>query len=666
MTAMRALLPVLLVLAMAAAPPARALESAPVVSKRATATLVAEADSLGAGGKVRLGLRLRLAPGWHTYWKNPGDAGVPAEIALRGATAGPIVWPRPQRIAEGPLTSFAYTGEVLLPLTAKMAGPGTVRAHATWLVCETICVPEEGDFSLDLPAGGGTAGAEAPLFSAADAATPRPSPFPASIGADGVLRLAAPGARPVAASFFPDEPGVIDHGAPQVLATDAGGVSLRLTWLKAARPVGGVLVLTDAGGEVAALALNAPLVAGAAAPAAPGFGLALGLAFLGGLILNLMPCVLPVLAMKALALARLGGAARAQVRADAALYTAGVLAAFAALGGATLALGAAGGAAGWGAQFQQPGFVAVLALLMLLIGTNMAGLFEVGGAAAGLGQGLASRGAFFTGLLAVVVATPCTAPFMATALAATLVLPAWQGMGVFLALGLGLAAPYGLLAAAPGLARHLPKPGHWMARLKQGLALPMFATAAWLGWVLWRQAGWVPVAALGLAAVALLGPLGWLGRRQRAGEPGGRAAVASVVAALTAAVLLPVSAALAPAADAAAALPAGAETFSEARLDTLRAAHRPVLVDVSAAWCITCLVNERVALSPAPVRAAFRRGNVAYLVADWTRRDPAITQYLRRFGRNGVPLYVFYPAQGEPVVLPQILTEAEILARLAG
>jgi thiol:disulfide interchange protein DsbD len=288
------------------------------------------------------------------------------------------------------------------------------------------------------------------------------------------------------------------------------------------------------------------------------------------------------------------------------------------------------------------------------------GLFEIGAGAAGIGQGLAARGSFFTGLLAVVVATPCTAPFMATALAAAVALPPVSGMAVFLALGTGLAAPYGVLAVAPGLARLLPRPGAWMERMKHVLSLPMFATAAWMAWVVLQQAGPAGLAAtLTGAALLALAAFAW-GRTQR-----GRAAwrLPTFGALAACALVLALVAARAPSAGAMSLAP-GAESFTPARLADLRARHQPVLVDMSAAWCITCLVNERVALSPPRVKDAFARQHVAYLVGDWTRQDPDITAFLHEYGRNGVPLYVYFPADGPPAVLPQILTEAEILGRI--
>jgi thiol:disulfide interchange protein/DsbC/DsbD-like thiol-disulfide interchange protein len=639
---------------------AHALQSEPVTTAHGTATLVSDADSIAPGQKLRIGLQLHIQRGWHTYWANPGDAGAPPTLDITGAKAGPIDYPTPQREQDGPFTSYIYTDDVLLPLTVTTAAGGThLQAHATWLVCEKLCVPEDASFTLDIPAGTGAPGPQAKLFAAASAASPRPNPFPAHISTDGTLRIDGEGLTPLDAYFFPADSGIIDQDVPQTFTADAHGLSLHLKPLHPFKGLAGVLTMTDRSGRNEALSIDASPGADVQAATLPGVARALLLAFAGGLILNLMPCVLPVLAMKALALARLGGQARSAVRAEAGLYTLGVLTAFAAIGGVTLAATAAGGSGGWGVQFQSAAFTGAMAWLLLAIGLNFSGMFEIGLSLTGVGQGFAGRNSFFTGLLAVVLATPCTAPFMATALAAAIVLPPVEGMAIFLALGAGLAAPYALLAAIPGLARFLPRPGAWMVRLRQILALPMYGFAAWLAWVLWHQAGTIGLAALVLGGICVtLGAVLW-GRYQR-GSAGRFPALGAVLAA---SLILAGLAARAPHA-APMTLAPGAEPFSPARLAALRAAHRPVLVDMSAAWCITCLVNERLALAPAAVRDAFARKNVAYLVGDWTRQDADITAFLHQFGRNGVPLYVYYPADGSPEVLPQILTEAEVLGRL--
>jgi thiol:disulfide interchange protein DsbD len=374
--------------------------------------------------------------------------------------------------------------------------------------------------------------------------------------------------------------------------------------------------------------------------------------------------------MKAMALARLSGEARGQVRAHAASYTAGVLATFALIGAAMVGLRSVGLAVGWGFQFTSPGFVAAMAWLMLAVALNLLGVFQVM-RPVGAGQSLAGRGghagAFFTGALAVALATPCTAPFMAAALGAAVAMPPAMTMGVFLALGLGLALPYALLGVFPGLARRLPRPGPWMERFRQILAFPMLGAAVWLVWVLAQQVG--PDGVLWALAGGLLLAAGLftLGLAQRSGEGrGARLARMTAGAIMVAAVaLLPRLSAVAPAAAADAG--PGAEAWSAARVAALRAEGRPVFVNATAAWCITCQVNERVALRGAAVQDAFAAKGVAYLKADWTRGDPAIAALLREHQRAGVPLYLYWaPGAAEPVVLPQLLTEGIVLDALGG
>jgi thiol:disulfide interchange protein DsbD len=656
----------LLSMALLFAAPARALESAPVRSARATVTLVSESDAVAAGRPVRIGLRLRLAPGWHTYWQNPGDAGAAPDVPLtlsEGAAAGPIAWPVPERMAESGVATYGYVGDLLLPVAITPgAGPLHVATHASWLVCKEICVPEEGDFALDLPPGAPAPSAEAPLFAAADLRTPRPSPFEAGIAPDGTLRVSGEALAGAVSDawLLPLEPGAIGGGA-QRFSARPNGFSLTLPKGEAFRPdarLAGVLVVVDKSGRRSAFDVSAAPVAAEAVLAQLPLGRMLAFALLGGLLLNLMPCVFPVLAMKAMAL-RAGASRRGAV-----FYTAGVLAAFSALGAALLAARAGGSAAGWGFQFQSPGFVAATAWVLFAVGLNMSGVFELSaGRLAGAGQGFSARGgasgSFFTGLLAVVVAAPCTAPFMGAAVAGALAAPWPVAMAVFLAMGLGLAAPYAALAAAPALGRALPRPGRWMDVLRQALAFPMYAAAAWLVWVASIQSGPAGVLAT-LAGLTLVGFSAWaLGLGATLGRAGRRvsraAAAAAVVAALA---LLPglASDRAGPQTE------AGVEPYSAARLAELRAEGRPVFVNLTAAWCVTCLVNERVALSPEPVRKAFAERRVAYLKGDWTRQDEAVTSLLRQNDRAGVPLYLYYsPGAARPAVLPQILTQAEVL-----
>jgi len=649
--------------------PAWAMESAAVATSHATASLITDTDHFAPGQMFHLGLRLRLAPAWHTYWENPGDAGVPPSLDLKlpqGVVAGPIVWPAPEVLPEPPLVAYGYTGEVVLPLaithSTTVTGPLTVSATARYLVCATICVPEEAEFSLLIPLGTPSASPQATLF--ATARKPVPSAWTAQIAPDGTLSVRGSGTVQ-AATFFPRKSGLIVPSAAQTLHPTSDGFSLALqpdTAFDTKANLDGVLSVRQ-GGQTRYVSISAQ----PGPKPAPGYDLPrlLLLAFAGGLILNGMPCVFPVLAMKALALARMSGGARREMRAHALSYTAGVVLAFLGLALTLLGLRSAGLAAGWGFQFQSPIFVAAMVWLLFGVGLNLSGVFQVGIPLTGAGQSLAARsghaGSFFTGLLAALVATPCTAPFMGVAIAAALAAPAPTEIAVFVAMGLGLAAPYALLGAVPGLARLTPRPGRWMEILRQGLAFPMYAVSAWLLWVVNQEAGSSGV--LGTASgLVLLGFAAWAGGLSQSAHGqwrrlGQSAALAAILAAL--AILPGIGAASGPAV-------ASAEAFSPARLAALQAEGRPVFVNMTASWCITCLVNERVALSPAAVQQAFAEHRVAYLKGDWTRQDSDITAVLHEAGREGVPLYLLYrPGNPVPTILPQILTEHTVLDEVA-
>ncbi|BGE84540.1 thioredoxin family protein [Methylosinus sp. 3S-1] len=671
-----------------------AAESLAQASPYATVTLVADVDSVAPGRSFRIGLRQKLAPHWHSYWKNPGDAGVAPTLTLtlpEGAVASAIAWPGPDAIAVGPVRNFGYENEVVLPVTVtvpRTAAPGdtfSIRANAEWLVCEKKCVPESGAFRLDLPVAPTAApvgGDVAAAFAATDARTPTPSPWIIEIaeeGADLVLAASGDGLsadRIKSAFFYPVEGGVIDHAAPQRLEIAEGRLRLAIEKapdFDARASRAGVLAIVDGEGRTRWLETEPAPVAAASTPA-PSDSLPLWqaalFAFLGGMILNLMPCVFPVLAIKAASLARLSGGDLREARLSGAFYTFGVLVAFVSLAGVLLAMRAAGGAVGWGFQFQSPTFVAAMSWLLLAIALNLSGVYEIGLGVVGAGQGLAEKpghvGSFFTGVLAVTVATPCTAPFMGAAIGVALTLPAPLCLALFAAMGLGLAAPFALLAVAPRLARLLPRPGVWMLRLRQAMAFPMYASAAWLVWVLGRQAGDAGVA-IGLAGGLLVGFGAWTyGIAQQGAGRGLFSRGLAAAAAVGLVALLPqLGGAQAPHAEAATA--AGAEPFTNARLAALRREGRPVFVNLTAAWCITCLVNERMALSTAAVKEAFATRGVAYLKGDWTSHDPEITAFLRSFERDGVPFYAYYPAGArEPVVLPAVLTEAAVVSEVEG
>ncbi|AUN95392.1 protein-disulfide reductase DsbD family protein [Pseudazoarcus pumilus] len=676
-------------------------QGAVVATPHVSARLVASAQAVAPGDTVTVGLAKTIIPGWHTYWRNPGDSGLATTIDWQtpeGAAVGDIEWPAPERHSLGPVTNYGYEGEVTLlsPLTVPAdAAPGmtiALRAAVSWLVCADICIPEDVELELTLPVAQATRGDGHPAIDAARARLPQPSPWAArhAVGEDGLWLAVDAGALPEGARdiwFYPYDWGRIDQSAPQALSRTADGIVLaapRGQAPPADAPLAGVLVIredTADGLLTTAFEVSAPRV-DAIAPGEPvarddggaapsiGLGMALLFALAGGLILNLMPCVFPVLAMKVLALVRSGGDA-AGVRGHGLAYLAGVLASFALLAAVVLALQQGGARLGWGFQFQSPVFVVMVAWLLFAVGLNLSGVFTLGGGRlAGIGQSLTARGghsgSFFTGVLAAVVATPCTAPFMGAAIGFAMTQPPASLVAIFLALGLGLPLPFVVLAWRPALVARLPRPGAWMERFKQFLAFPMYGAAVWLVWVLALQAGadGVLVAAGGMLAIALAA---WLYDATWASAARLRRGAQATAAMLVVATLAVGSGLATQPRETQAAARAGAllahEPYAPERFDALRAEGRAVFVNMTAAWCITCIVNEQVALERADVAAAFAERDIAYLKGDWTNQDAAITAVLERFGRSGVPLYLYYPpgAGSEAVVLPQILTPDIVL-----
>jgi thiol:disulfide interchange protein DsbD len=714
MTRILALLLVLLAgpaLAPSAFAQASAAPTAVVTTENVRSELVSEVVTVKPGEPFWVALRQTLRPKWHTYWKNPGESGLPTEITWKlpeGARADPIVWPAPILFDIGGVINYGFKDESMLLVRitppADLAGPLTLAVEANWLVCEDVCIPEEGKFELVLPSG--TAATPAPpatrdLFEKARRAVPTASPWPARYGlsktGDPTLLVEAKGLKPDTIGdvyFFPAEWGPIATMAKQTATVTPEGIRIPLKRgdAKAAIPaqLAGTLVLTEntADGSVRqAFDLSAkldpafvPVATGSLANAVGAEQLsllqALAFALLGGLILNLMPCVFPVLAMKAAAFARLAGHARSEMRRDGLAYTAGVLVSFAAMAGVLIALRSTVGEVSWGFQFQSPVFSLLIAYLFFVVGLNLSGVFEVGNRLAGVGQGLVSRGgttgAFFTGVLAVTVATPCTAPFMAAALGFALSQPAPATVAVLLAMGLGLALPYLALSMTPALQRLMPRPGPWMDRLRQFLAFPMYASAVWMIWVLTQQTGadGVLYALGGMILIAFAIWLLRLGSGASAGTWARRGlAAAAVLLAFAATLKLddsPATAASASGGPNAGVSFEGWERFSRARMAEAVAAGKPVFVDFTAAWCITCLVNERVALEVPAVRRAFEQAGVVKLKGDWTNRDAEISGVLKELGRAGVPLYLFWaPGADRPKILPQVLTEQLILSELS-
>ncbi|GHA80353.1 protein-disulfide reductase DsbD family protein [Cognatilysobacter bugurensis] len=670
--------------------------SPPVQTDHLQSRLVAESTAAVPGETLTLGLLLEHDPHWHTYWRNPGDSGLPTEIKLSlpdGVVAAPIAWPHPQRFTLSDIVNFGYGDRRLLPISIKVpadyaASTLPVRASANWLICEVECIPGKAEHAFELPVASNAAADSrwASDFAAARADQPRATPATLEVVEDaGAITLTLAGldgaTEPAQWQWFPETPEIVANGAQPQWQRTAEGWQGR--WPKSeyftALPAQIALVGVDgdgvawrvAGGNSGAGTATAATAAAAPVGAAPEGGdaveplsllPALLLAFIGGLILNLMPCVFPVLSIKAMG--ALGSADdRAELRRHGLWYALGIVATFVLLAGVLIALRAGGQQLGWGFQLQEPRFVAAVALLLFAMALSFSGVWEFGGRLMGAGQtlteGQGARASFFTGALAVVVASPCTAPFMGTALGWALAQPAAAALSVFVALGLGLAAPMLLLGFVPALARALPRSGPWLEGFRQFLAFPLYLTVVWLLWVYGEQTSPLGMAWLLAALTALAFALWLLGRRPAMRSPTLRVGAAVVsAAALVVAIGLPLAAAPAAVEPQQARSADGlGEPWSEQRLAELRAAGKPVLVNMTAAWCITCLANERTALSTDAVREALAARDVAYLKGDWTRNDEAITRYLQRYGRNGVPLYVLYPADGgAPRVLPQLLT----------
>jgi thiol:disulfide interchange protein DsbD len=677
-------------------------QGAVVTTEQVRAELLAHApEGVEAGKPLWLGLHIRHQPHWHTYWKNPGDSGLPTTLSWElpaGVTAGAIQWPVPQRLPVGPLVNYGYEGDLLLavPLTVGPEFKGetlAVKLRGDWLVCKEVCIPESGEFALQLPAAAASAG-NAALFERARAALPQALPAQAVVKLDGdQLRLEIDG-LPAAwqgktLQAFPEEAGVFDHAAVPAQQWSGARLSLALpvSAQRSESPTRLALVLRpdgEAGGRVEYALAAWPALADAApapalqpvdavpaqpAPAPASTALALLLAFAGGLLLNLMPCVFPVLSLKVLGFTQHAEDRRLLVAGGLA-YTAGVVLSFLALAALLLALRSGGAQLGWGFQLQAPLFVAGLALLFGLIGLNLLGVFEIRAVLPGNLAGARAANPIvdhgLTGVLAVVVASPCTAPFMGVALGAALTQPVPQALAIFAALGLGMAAPYLAASLWPGLARALPRPGAWMRHFKILMAFPMFATVLWLLWVLGQQVG--IDGAIGLLGLLLaLALAAWV-----FGAPDlqarGRAVLGGLALAILAATALWAWPALReqPGASAQADTSATWQPWSAERVAAAQAEGRPVLVDFTAAWCVTCQFNKRGTLADAQLLAEMQAKNVLLLRADWTRRDAAISQELNRLGRSGVPVYAVYqPGAAAPQLLPEILSVALVREALS-
>ncbi len=667
-------------------------------SPHSEGALVSEVSAIAPGRPFTVALRLTMDPGWHSYWINPGDAGGTTTIDWElppGFTTGEIQWPHPRRIEAPPLASYGYDEVVLLivdvgpPPDLDEGSTVRIAARADWVVCEEICLPASADLELELPVRAGPPRPDTE-WAAAIARTRKVLPaaapeweFRAWRDAVGfVLEFEAPEAaarHAEGAYFFAARASTVQHAAPQPALRDGRRVRLSLPASEylhgAVDRLEGVLLappgeLWPIGDGVRAIAVDAPVTIGpAAASGSVTFAVALLFALVGGLILNLMPCVFPVLSIKVLGFVQQGGANRAAVRAHGLAFAAGVIASFLTLGAALLVIRAGGTLVGWGFHLQSPAVVGILAVLFFLLGLGLLGVLQPGASLTRLGGLLGAPdgygSSFAGGVLATVVATPCIAPLMGAALGFALTRPPLQTLLVFAALGLGMSLPYAVLSARPELLSRLPRPGAWMETVRQVLAFPLFATSLWLLWVFGRQTGVDGVTYL-LGALLLVALAVWvLWRWPRGRTPGRRYAVSRAAVAVTVAVA--VAAGIRGTRSHAEPEPDERwRAFSAALVSAETTSGRPVFIDFTAAWCLSCKVNEKVVLETDEILEAFELHDVALFKADWTRQDEEITRALEAFGRTGVPLYVLYPGGPEraPLLLPTILTKEILLTAL--
>jgi len=655
---------------------AQARQSLPLDTGNTEIMLISDHDTVRPGQSFTVALRMKFDGNWYTYWRNAGDSGEPVNIVWdlpEGVSAGPIMWPAPKTKTVGPILSYAMGGEAWLPVeiyldeTLDPARPITLKAQAYFLVCDDVCVPEDGAVSLPMGVGPLIINEDnAAKIKAAKAKIPQKANAKGSANLEAgkvVFNISGLPEGFELPALFPHANPIIVHSEPVILSLAKSGIRYTTSpgygWDDGTpESFDATLVANDGRAIVVPIATNTRIDIGAI-KAGDGVGNARGAtgllgaifgAFLGGLILNLMPCVFPIISLKALSIAKTAHGERSEVRRAAWAYTIGVLTSFVLIALVVIAVRMGGAYVGWGVQLQSPWVVALVSLLLFAIGLNLLGVFEVSGRIQNIGAnrvgGSGPLSSFLTGVLAVIVATPCAAPFMGTAIGFALLYGSpIDTILIMVALGLGFALPFLLVAYFPRLLARLPKPGAWMDSFKQFLAFPMFGAAAFFVWVLVQQTGATGLAKILMAALALSFAI-WAFQK--------RGAVAKVfgVTALIIALILPLMVKT----------PDGTEkvmsnAWSAQAVASARAEGRPVFVDFTAAWCVTCKVNEGRVLNTKKTARLFERTDTEFLVADWTNKDDLIAAELKRFGRAGVPLYLVYkPGASDPQILPQILT----------
>ncbi len=666
-----------------------------VGSENVKISFISQYQSVKTGEKFHIALVQKIAPDWHTYWRNPGDVGDKTRIKWtlpEGVKIGEIKWPSPSALPYEGFINYGYSKEAVFPIEIEIAPqvsmPIVLKARVEWLECKDVCIPGEADTEIIINLGEeNTKSSQSQIIENALAALPKPLNGNAIIQdkvsnlALGVKTQLPEGFK--GAQFFPFEiesGALIDHAAPQILEYGNDGLSLVLTKSQSypkvlGENIGGVLRI-DGKTQSQFFEINAkngeimPNVSGKTLEAAldiNGLLRAIGFAFLGGLILNLMPCVFPILAMKIIGITKLAHSDSLSAKSYGIFYGLGVIATFTGLGALLFGLKAMGEGIGWGYQLQNPIFLTFITLLIVALGLNLLGLFEIGASIQGIGSKANMQnnrlGAFSNGALAVAVASPCTAPFMGAALGFAAIAPAMAGLLVFIALGIGFSMPFVVLTFAPKLLAYLPKPGPWMEKVKKWLSVPMFLTAIWLLWVLYRGSG---TQILLMALLALFGLVFMIVMSKI--NPAKRTILLTrILFALmlgTSILYIWQNPATAPQkADKNNEL--GAQIWSDKKVKELQESGQIVFVNFTADWCITCKVNENSVFKSAKVKAAFKEKNVAYLVADWTKKDEIIARALSSHGRIGVPLYLVYlPNRKEPVILPQLLSSSLVIKAL--
>ncbi|MCY7388731.1 MAG: thioredoxin family protein [Burkholderiales bacterium] len=690
--------------------------AASVKTPHVEAEIISRDAAVMPGQPIDVALRLKIIDHWHTYWRNPGDSGLPTKLTWSlptGITAGEIRWPYPKKLPLGPLMNFGYEGEALHLVTLQTQSGSqfgqsvTLKAKAEWLVCSDVCIPESADLAITLPVVN-TPPLRDPrwekAFVAANAALPGTiknwtSGATAANGQFTLVLTPPPSENfaPTEVAFYPFREEVIANAGRQIFSKTGGELRLTIPFAEPAnltiKSLDGVLVSQNGWGTAhpgKAVEISAPVSyvktssslsdpkTGAVPTAKVGpngredLGLAIAMlfAFVGGLILNLMPCVFPVLGIKVMSFVQQSEGAPKRMKQQGFAFLGGVVVSFWVLAGLLIALRAGGESIGWGFQLQSPAFVTLLAGLFLLMALNLSGVFEFGMRLQAVAGNLHAAGnrsflldAFFSGVLATIIATPCTAPFMGAALGYTLAQPASVSLLVFTSVALGMASPIVVLSLFPGWLRYLPKPGVWMNTFKQFMAFPLFATVAWLAWVLGSQQGTDGIGLL-LFGMVVIAFGAWLYGRWQIAHPV-RASVAAISLLVAGAVIAWPGPIMERAQSAGLNSPADAWVpFSKQKVNELRGQGRAVFIDFTATWCITCQVNKRIALNNNEVVARFNDLKITRMKADWTVKDPAITEALAEFGRNGVPLYVYYPAGGEARLLPEVLTPSVVLSAL--